>query len=151
MGLRDEIADRLKSAMKAGDQASVSTLRMVMAKVKDIDIAARPKGVDRVSDEEILGALRSMVKTRRESIALYQQGARPDLVAKEEAEIGVIEDFLPAGLDEAAMKAAVADAVAATGAASVKDMGKVMAMLKAKHGAALDMAAVGPLVKSALS
>ena len=94
--------------------------------------------------------LRNMQKSRRESVELYRQGNRPELAAKEEAEIAVIEAFLPAQMDEAATSAAVADAVAETGAASVKDMGKVMAALKAKHGATLDMSKVGGLVKAAL-
>jgi len=149
--LRDQFTDRLKPAMKAGDGATTSTLRMITARVKDLDIAARPKGVDKISDEEILGALRSMVKTRRESIVLYQQGNRPELVAKEQAEIAIIEAFLPAGLDQAALSQAVSEAVAATGATSQKDMGKVMAVLKAKYGAAIDMSAVGAMVKAKLS
>ena len=151
MTLRDQFTDRLKTAMKAGDGATTSTLRMITARVKDLDIAARPKGVDKISDEEILGALRSMVKTRRESIVLYQQGNRPELVAKEQAEIAIIEAFLPAGLDQAALSQAVSEAVAATGATSQKDMGKVMAVLKAKYGAAIDMSAVGAMVKAKLS
>lgn len=151
MSLRDQFTDHLKIAMKAGDGATTSSLRMITAKVKDIDIAARPKGVDKVSDEEILAALRSMVKTRRESIAMYVQGNRPELAAKEEAEIAVIERFLPAALDTAALQAAVVEAVAATGATSQKEMGKVMAALKAKFGAGIDMAAIGPLVKAALN
>ena len=151
MTLREQINDRLKTSMKAGDTATTSTLRMVNARIKDIDIAARPKGVDKVPDEEIHAALRSMVKTRRESIVLYQQGKRPELVAKEQAEIKVIEGFLPAAMDETALRQAVAEAIAATGATSQKEMGKVMAALKAKCGAAIDMSLAGPLVKSALN
>jgi len=151
MSLRDQITDRLKISMKAGTAPATSTIRMIMARVKDIDIAARPKGVDKVSDGEILSALRSMVKTRRESIVLYQQGNRPELVAKEEAEIAVIEEFLPAALDEAALQQAVTAAVAETGATSPKEMGKVMAALKTKYGASIDMSLIGPLVKAALS
>lgn len=151
MSLRDDFTAQLKSAMLAKDAARVSTLRMITAKLKDVDIAARPKGVDRVSDDEILAMLRSMAKSRRESVALYQQGNRPELVAKEEAEIAVIESFLPQQMDDQALAAAVAAAVAETGAASIKEMGKVMAALKAKHGAALDMSKVGPIVKGQLS
>jgi uncharacterized protein YqeY len=91
-----------------------------------------------------------MIKQRREAADLYAQGKRPELVAKEEAEIAVIESFLPQQLDDAAVEAAVSDAVAESGATNIKDMGKVMAALKAKHGAALDMSKVGPLVKSRL-
>ncbi len=150
MGLRDQFTDQLKASMKAGDAARTSTLRMILAKLKDVDIAARPKGIDKVPDEEVLAALRGMVKQRRELVELYKQGNRPDLVAKEEAEITVIESFLPRQMDEVAMQQAVAEAVAATGAASIKDMGKVMAALRAKHAATLDMARVGPIVKAKL-
>jgi uncharacterized protein YqeY len=151
MALRDQFTDQLKASMKAGDSARTSTLRMIMAKLKDTDIAARPKGIDKVPEEEVLQMLRGMVKSRRESVELYKQGNRPDLVAKENAEIHVIESFLPRQMDEAAMQQAVADAVAETGASSIKDMGKVMAALKAKHAATLDMAKAGPMVKERLS
>jgi len=151
MSLRDQFTDQLKTSMKAGDPARTSTLRMIMARLKDIDIAARPKGVDKVADDEILNMLRGMVKSRRESVELYTQGNRPELAAKEEAEIAVIETFLPRQMDDAAMAQAVADAVVATGAASIKDMGKVMAELRARHAATLDMAKAGPLVKARLS
>ena len=151
MPLRDQFMDEVKLSMKAGTAARTSTLRMIMAKLKDIDIAARPKGIDKVPEEEIVSMLRGMVKSRRESAEMYAQGNRPELVAKEEAEIAVIESFLPTQMDDAAMQAAVADAVTETGAASIKDMGKVMAVLKAKHAASLDMAKAGPMVKAALA
>jgi uncharacterized protein YqeY len=151
MSLRERFTDELKAAMKAGDTARVSTLRMILARVKDVDIAARPKGVERVTDDEIVAALRGMVKSRRESVELYKQGNRLELVAKEEAEIAVIEAFLPRQMDDAAMALAVDEAIAATGAASIKDMGRVMAALKAKHAASLDNAKAGPLVKAKLS
>jgi uncharacterized protein len=151
MALREQFSDQLKAAMKARDTLRVSVLRMIMAKLKDTDIAARPKGVTAVPDEEVLTMLRGMVKSRRESVELYRKGNRPDLVAKEEAEIAVIEDFLPRQMDDAAMARAVEDAVAETGAASIKDMGKVMAALKARHAATLDLARVGSLVKARLA
>jgi uncharacterized protein len=151
MALREQFSDALKAAMKGRDAPRTSTLRMIMAKLKDTDIAARPKGVTAVPDEEVLTMLRAMVKSRRESVELYRQGKRPDLVAKEEAEIAVIEDFLPRQMDDAAMARAVEDAVAETGAASIKDMGKVMAALKARHAATLDLARVGPLLKARLA
>ena len=150
MSLRDQFTDQLKASMKAGDAARTGTLRMVLAKLKDTDIASRPKGVDKVPDGEVLSMLRGMVKSRRESVDLYRQGNRPELAAKEEAEIAVIESFLPAQMDDAAMRAVVDGAVAETGATGVKDMGKVMAALRAKHAASLDMARVGPLVKAKL-
>jgi uncharacterized protein YqeY len=151
MSLRDQFTDQLKTAMKAHDAPRTSTLRMILARLKDIDIAARPKGIDKVPDEDVIGMLRGMVKSRRESVDLYRQGNRPDLVAKEEAEIAVIEAFLPQQMDAAAMENAVASAIASTGAASIKDMGRVMAALKAQHGATLDMATAGPLVKARLA
>jgi uncharacterized protein len=151
MALREQFSDALKAAMKGRDAPRTSTLRMIMAKLKDTDIAARPKGVTAVPDEEVLAMLRGMVKSRRESVELYRKGNRPDLVAKEEAEIAVIEDFLPRQMDDAAMARAVEDAVAETGAASIKDMGKVMAALKARHAATLDLARVGPLLKARLA
>jgi len=150
MTLRTQFTDQMKASMKAGDSVRTSTLRMIMAKLKDTDIAARPKGVDQVPDEEIIAMLRGMVKSRRESVELYTKGNRPELAAKEEAEIAVIESFLPSQMDAAAMEQAVAEAVAQTGAASIKDMGKVMAALKAKHAASLDMAKAGPMVKARL-
>lgn len=151
MSLRDQFTEQMKVSMKAGTSARTSTIRMIMARLKDIDIAARPKGIDKVPEEDIQSMLRGMVKSRRESVDLYKQGNRPELVAKEEAEIAVIESFLPQQMDDAAMAQAVADAVAATGAASIKDMGKVMAELRAKHAATLDMAKAGPMVKARLS
>lgn len=150
MTLREQFSDQLKTSMKAGDAPRTSTLRMILARLKDVDIAARPKRIDKVPDEEILGMLRGMVKSRRESVDLYRQGNRPDLVAKEEAEIAVIEAFLPRQMDEAAMEQAVQEAIAETGAAGVKDMGKVMAALRAKHAATLDLSKAGPMVRAKL-
>jgi uncharacterized protein YqeY len=148
MSLRDRFTEELKAAMRAGDSARVSTLRMIQAKLKDTDIAARPGPP--VDDAGIIAMLRGMAKSRAESVALYRQGGREELAAKEEAEIAVIESFLPRQMDEAAMAAAIAAAIAETGAASVKDMGKVMAALKARHAATLDMAKAGPMVKARL-
>jgi uncharacterized protein YqeY len=151
MSLREQFAEQLKASMKGGDAPRTSTIRMILARLKDIDIAARPKGVDRVPDEEIIAALRGMVKSRRESVELYRQGNRPELVAKEEAEIAVIEGFLPRQMDETATAQAVSDAIAETGAAGIRDMGKVMAALRVKHAATLDMAKAGQMVKARLS
>ena len=151
MSLRDQFTEQMKVSMKAGTSARTSTIRMIRARLKDIDIAARPKGIDKVPEEDVQSMLRGMVKSRRESVDLYKQGNRPELAAKEEAEIEVIESFLPQQMDDAAMAQAVADAVAATGAASIKEMGKVMAELRAKHAATLDMAKAGPMVKARLS
>ncbi len=151
MGIRDEFTDGLKASMRAGDAPRTSTLRMILARLKDMDIAVRPKGITAIPDDDVLSMLRNMVKSRRESVELYQQGNRPELAAKEEAEIAVIEGFLPQQMSEADLTAAVEEAVEASGAASVKDMGRVMAALKATHGAALDMGRAGPLVRARLS
>jgi uncharacterized protein YqeY len=151
MSLRTRFLEEMKASMKAGDSARTSTIRMVMAKLKDTDIASRPSGVDEVPEEQIVSMLRGMVKSRRESVEMYRQGNRPELAAKEEAEIAVIEGFLPQQMDDATLQAAVEAAVADTGAASIKDMGKVMAELRAKHAATMDMAKAGPLVKAKLS
>ncbi|MBL6453849.1 GatB/YqeY domain-containing protein [Belnapia sp. T6] len=148
--LRSRFTEALKASMLAKDTARTSTLRMILAKLKDVDIAARPSGVDKVPDDQITAMLRGMAKSRRESVELYRQGNRPELAEKEEAEIAVVESFLPQQMDQAAMQAAVQAAVAETGAASIKDMGKVMAALKARHAASLDMAKAGPLVKATL-
>ncbi|MFH5924862.1 GatB/YqeY domain-containing protein [Roseomonas xinghualingensis] len=150
MSLRARFTEELKAAMRGGDTARVSTIRMISAKLKDADIASRPSGVDQIPEEQITSLLRGMVKSRRESVEMYRQGNREELAAKEEAEIAVIESFLPQQMDDAAMEAAVKEAVAETGATSIKEMGKVMAALKAKHAAVLDMAKAGPMVKAAL-
>ena len=151
MGLREQLTDGLKQSMRAGDAPRTSTLRMILARLKDTDIAARPKGIAAIPDDDILGMLRGMVKSRRESVVMYEQGNRPELAAKEVAEIAVIEAFLPQQMDDAALAAEVDAAVAETGAASQKEMGKVMAALKAKHGAGLDMARAGALVRARLN
>ena len=151
MALREQFTDQLKLSMKAGTSARTSTLRMVLARLKDIDIAARPKGIDKVPDDEITAMLRGMVKSRRESVDLYRQGNRQDLVDKEEAEIAVIEAFLPQQMDDTATAQAIDAAIAKTGATSIKEMGKVMAALRAEHAATLDMAKAGPMVKARLS
>jgi uncharacterized protein YqeY len=151
MSIRDDITTAMKSAMKSGETARLSAIRLIMARLKDADIAARPRGVDCIADEEVLALLRGMIKPRREAIELYEKGGRPELAAKEEAEIVVIEAFLPPALNEAEMRVAAAAAVAATGATSSKDMGRVMAALKAQHGAALDMGRIGAIVKEVLA
>jgi uncharacterized protein YqeY len=150
MDLRTRIPDAMKASMKAGDAPRTSTVRMIMAKLKEVDIAARPSGIDKVPDEQVVSMLRGMVKSRRESAELYRQGNRAELADKEEAEIAVIEGFLPQQMDDAAMAAAVREAVAETGASTVKDMGKVMAALRARHAATLDTGKAGPMVKAAL-
>ena len=151
MSIRDDITGAMKDAMKAGDSSRLSAVRLIMAKLKEADIAARPKGVERIPDDEVLSMLRSMIKPRREAIELYEKGNRPELAAKEQSEITVIEQFLPRALGEEEMQEAVRAAVVETGAAAMKDMGRVMAVLKDKHGAALDMARIGAIVKAQLA
>ncbi|MBE7212599.1 MAG: GatB/YqeY domain-containing protein [Gluconacetobacter diazotrophicus] len=151
MTLRVRFTEAVKQAMRDKDAARLSTMRMITARLKDLDIAARPRGVDGIGDDEIVSMLRTMVKARAEASALYTQGGRGELAAKEDAEIVVIEEFLPAPMDEAAVVQAVAAAVAETGATSPKDMGRVMAALKAAHGPALDLSRANALVKARLS
>ncbi len=151
MSLRDQFSASLKEAMRAHDAARTSTLRMILAKLKDADIAGRPKGIAVLPDDDIAPLLRGMVKSRRESVTLYEQGNRPELAAKEMAEIAVIESFLPQAMDEGALEAAVDAAIASSGAAGPKDMGKVMAALKAAHGTRLDLGRAGPLVRTRLA
>lgn len=149
--LRTTLNDALKDAMRNRDQRGVSTLRMVLAQLKDRDIAARPSGnAEGIGDDQILVMLQGMVKQRRESIALYKQGGRDDLVAQEEGEIAVIERFLPRQMDEAEMNTAIAAVIAETGATSVKDMGRIMAALKQRYAGQMDFARAGALVKAAL-
>jgi uncharacterized protein YqeY len=124
---------------------------MIQAKLKDADIAARPKGITAIPDDEIVALLRGMIKSRRDSVALYRQGKREELAAREEAEIAVIEAFLPKTLAGEALDEAVREAIETTGASSPKDIGKVIAALKAQHGSALDMAVASAAVKAALS
>ena len=149
--LRTDLNEALKTAMKSRDQRAVSTLRMILATLKDRDIAARPKGIaDGIGEEEIVEMLHKMVRQRRESIELYEKGARPELVQQEQEEIGVIERFLPQQMTEAEMGEAVAAAIAETGAASIKDMGKIMGLLKQRFAGRMDFGKVGPLVKQKL-
>jgi len=148
--LRQQINDAYKAAMRDRDAAAVSAMRMIMSALKDKDIEARPKGITAIPDDQILSMLQSMIKQRRESIALYQQGGREDLVEKESAEVAVIERFLPQQMDAAAMEAAIAAIIADIGAASIKDMGKVMAELKSRHAGAMDFQAASAAVKAKL-
>lgn len=149
--MRTRITDALKSAMKAKDSARLSTLRLINAAIKDRDIALRGEGRDDgVSDDEILGILGKMVKQRHESARVYEEGGRLELAEKERAEIVVIEDFLPRKLSDEEVEQAVNDAIAEAAAGSIRDMGRVMAVLKAKHTGQLDFGRVGSLVKDRL-
>ena len=150
--LRDKLNDAMKEAMRARDQAVLGTIRLILAKLKDVDIAARTEASrEGVADDKILSMMQGMIKQRNESIALYEKGNRADLADKEKAEIVVIERFLPQQMDEVAVEAAVREAVAAAGATTVKDMGGVMAALKAKYAGQMDFAKASAAVKKTLT
>ena len=150
--LRQQLNDALKTAMLAKDARTVSTVRLILAALKDRDIAARPKGVtDGIGDEEILGLLQSMIKQRRESISLYEQGGRPELAQQEQDEINIIERFLPVQMSDEEATDAVAELVIELGAASVKDMGRVMAVLKERFNGRMDFTKASALVKAKLT
>ncbi|MEM7469917.1 MAG: GatB/YqeY domain-containing protein [Pseudomonadota bacterium] len=147
---RTEITDALKEAMKAKDAGRLGTLRLINAAIKDRDIALRAEGGE-VGEPEILAILGKMVKQRQESAKAYEEGGRLELASKEMAEIKVINDFLPAQLNAKETEAAVSAAIAEAGAESIRDMGKVMGVLKAKYTGQLDFGAVGPMVKARLA
>ena len=151
-GLRDRIGAGLKEAMREKDTTKLSTLRLINAAVKDQDIAARARGKDAgVAEEELLAILAKMVKQRQESARAYEEGGRLELAEKEREEIAVIEDFLPRQLTGEEVEAAIDKAIAETGAEGLRDMGRVMGLLKAKHAGQMDFGAVGPKVKARLS
>ncbi|MEM7753127.1 MAG: GatB/YqeY domain-containing protein [Pseudomonadota bacterium] len=154
MELREHIAAALKSAMREKDTARLPTLRLISAAIKDRDIAKRGEGGDGadegVSNDEILQILGKMVKQRHESVRAYEEGGRLELAEQERGEILVIEDFLPKQLDEGETNAAVDAAIAETGATSIRDMGKVMGVLKSKYTGQMDFGTVGPMVKARL-
>jgi uncharacterized protein len=147
--MREQFTADLKIAMKAGDRQKVDALRLINAALKDRDIEARAQGKT-LSNEDILGLLQKMIKSRQESLDIYQKAGREDLAAKERAEIDVISHYLPQQLSEAEVAEAVKAAVAETGAASIKDMGKVVASLKAKYTGRMDFAKASAAVKAAL-
>jgi uncharacterized protein len=150
--LREKLNEAMKGAMRARDQAALGTIRLILAKLKDVDIAARTEASrEGVADDKILSMMQGMIKQRNESIALYEKGNRADLADKEKAEIVVIERFLPQQMDEAAVAAAVKDAIASAGATSIKDMGGVMAALKGKYAGQMDFAKASATVKKALT
>ena len=149
--LRQQISDALKSAMKDKDKCTTSTLRLVLAALKDRDIADRSKGnMDGLNDDGILSLLQSMIKQRRESITMYEKGGRMELAQGEAEEIAVIERFLPAQMSDDELKAAVAAAIEETGAESIKEMGKVMGALKQKYAGQMDFSKAGTAVKERL-
>jgi uncharacterized protein YqeY len=149
--LRERFNDTLKQAMRDKEVLVVSTVRLILARLKERDIEARPKGnTAGISDPEIQQMMQGMIKQRRESIELYEKGGRPELAEKERGEIAIIERFLPKALGDAEAEAAIKETIAATGAASVKDMGKVMAALKEKYAGQLDPSKASQIVKKLL-
>ena len=150
--LRSRISEALKAAMKAKETIALATVRLIQAALKDRDIAARSKGnMDGISDEEILSMLQSMIKQRRDSIELYEKGGRPELADREAQEIDIIEGFLPAQMDDAAVDAALKSVIHELEAASMKDMGRVMAALKERYAGSMDFTKASALVKAKLS
>lgn len=147
--LREAFNDRLKQAMKARDARTVSAVRLIIAGLKERDVAAGQ--TQPLSDQEILRLLQGMVKQRRESIVLYEKGNRGDLAEQERGEIAAIESFLPQQMTEDETAAAVTTAIADTGAQGIKDMGKVMAALRERHAGVIDLARAGAVVKQQLS
>ena len=149
--IRDDIKAALTTAMKAGDKPRTGTLRLVQSAIKNRDIELRTGAAPADDDAMVSEVLQKMIKQRRESIAMYEQGGRRELAEAEQAEVAVIEGFLPAQMGEAETNAAIEAIVAETGAASVKDMGRVMALVKERYAGQLDMAKASGLVKARLS
>jgi uncharacterized protein YqeY len=147
MSLKDRIQEDMKAAMRSGEKERLGTIRLILAAVKQREVDERIM----LDDTQLVSVLEKMVKQRRESITQFQAGARPDLVEKETAELKVISHYLPAPLSDADLDALIADAISQTGAASIKDMGKVMTIIKSKAQGRADMAAVGARIKARLS
>jgi len=150
MSLRERFTQEMKDAMKGGDKSRLAAIRMIQAALKDRDIEARGAGKE-VSEEDILALLQKMVKSRQESLAMYEQAGREDLAATERGEIAVNQSFLPAQMSDEDVKAAIAAAITETGATAMKDMGKVVGVLKAKFTGQMDFAKASALVKAALN
>lgn len=149
--MRQQFNDAMKEAMKAGDKARLSTIRLILAAIKDRDIQARGEGKGTATDEELLQLLQKMSKQRTDSIEQFQAANRQDLVDKETAEKAIIDSFLPQQMDAAETRAAIAATIAETGAAGMKDMGKVMTSLKAKYAGLMDFSKANGVVKELLT
>lgn len=146
--LREDLQKALKESMLAHDAATTSAVRLIIAGQKEKDVEARGKGAKEATDAELMAMMQTMIKQRNESIKMYLDGNRPELADKEKAEIAVIERFLPKQMNEAEMTAAIKAVIAETGAASMKDMGKVMGALKAKYAGQLDMGKANAVIKA---
>ena len=149
--LRDDINNAVKDAMRAKEERKLSTLRMVNATIKNADIDARGQGKPPLSDGDLLGVFQKMIKQRQESVELYEKGGREELAAQERAEILVISAYLPKQMSDDDVKAAIAATITDTGAAGIKDMGKVIGALKAKYAGQMDFGKASGLVKAALT
>jgi len=149
--LREDIQNALKEAMKNKNTLETNAVRMIIAGQKEKDVDARGKGKSQAEDAELLSMMQTMIKQRRESIDMFIKGGRPELAEKEEAEIKIIERFLPKQLSNDEVQTAVKAAIAETGASSMKDMGKVMSSLRAKYAGQMDFGAVSGIIKSLLS
>jgi uncharacterized protein YqeY len=147
--MRERFSEELKTAMKSGEKRKVETIRMITAGLKDRDIEARSTGKT-IGDEEILSLLQKMVKSRQESVEIYDKAGRVDLATQEREEIAIIQSFLPQQMSEADVDAAIAAAIAESGAASIKDMGKVVGLLKGKYAGRMDFGKASAVVKSKL-
>ncbi len=150
-GLREDINTALKDSMKAGEKCRLATLRLINAAIKDRDIEARGNGKDPLSDDELLQLFQKMVKQRQESAKIYEDNGRAELAAQEREEISHIQSFMPKQMDEAEAKAAIEKVVAELGASGLKDMGKVMGELKARHAGTMDFGKANGIVKAVLS
>lgn len=149
--LREDLQNALKEAMKAKDMATVSAVRLIIAGQKEKDVTARGAGKECASDADLLAMMQTMIKQRNESAKIYTDGGRPELAAKELAEIAVIERFLPKQMNEAETKAAIEAIITKIGAQGMKDMGKVMAELKTAYAGQIDMGKASGLLKTLLS
>ena len=149
--LRDDLQNSLKEAMKAKDMKTVSAVRLIIAGQKEKDVEARGKGQEKASDTELLAMMQTMIKQRNESIRIYTEGNRPDLAEKEQSEIDVISRFLPKQLSAEEVEAIIKTLIAETGATGIKDMGKIMGVLKAKYAGQLDFGAASAIIKKLLA
>lgn len=149
--LRQRIADGIKESMKAGDKVRLGAVRLIQSELKNKDVEARGAGKAEASEEDILGVLQKMMKQRQESLAIYEKAGRADLAATEKAEMDAISSFLPKQMSDDEVAAAIKAAIAETGAASMKDMGKVVGALKGKYAGQMDFGRASGLVKAALS
>jgi len=148
--LRDKLNSDLKDAMRAGEKARVGTIRLITSAIKSADIEARPSGKDQITEPEILSVMAKMIKQRRDSIEQFNAGGRPELAAAEAAEIAVIEGYMPKQMSDAEVEEAAKALIASSGAAGVKDMGKVMAAMKEKYSGQMDFGKASGLVKKLL-